>query len=522
MGFRISVKSRITGVLAGISLMTVTCGGGINQAPPAVDIDATVSAGITATQESISQIEATVSAGIIATIEAGDAIRATIEARVLATAGVNAIPAPTTAPAATVTRTPVEPSATPLPVPTVTPTASPTPTPRPTPVPVPTPPPTPTPVPTVLPVVESLPDLIERLGPAVVQILTDIATGSGVIIEIDGESGLILTNYHVIEGGSLVDVVVEETATYRATILGTDPARDLAVLKICCSNFSTIPIAENDTVRVGDSVIAMGFPLGVESLRISEGIISGAQFIGFLDRSEFQTDAAINPGNSGGPLVLKSGVVAGLNTYVVRSSAGGISVEGFGFAIAAETLLAEFPKLRAGASVALPTPTAIPQVTGSVYSNAEFGYTLEIPSGWEFDAGTSSGVSTWDSRTFAWVSVTTDLVGRSQYPTTPKYTQDWTLAANPEWTTFEITSENDFIFRTATDGRTSVRGHEFLFEFTQDGDLFDGAVHWFVVDGLFYEVFRAIPISVRQIEQYSALDLLLRLTHVSFRPPPSN
>ncbi|MDA1257270.1 MAG: hypothetical protein O3C10_05430 [Chloroflexi bacterium] len=157
-----------------------------------------------------------------------------------------------------------------------------------------------------------------------------------------------------------------------------------------------------------------------------------------------------------------------------------------------------------------------------MYSDPNSGYTLEIPGGWEFDASFANGVATWDSRTIAWVSVYTDFVGRNLYPTTPHYTQDWTFAPNPLWTSFDITSENNFIFRTATDGQTSVRGHEFIFDFTLDGDLFEGAAHWFVVDGTFYEVFRAIPESIRQIEQYAALDLLLRLTHVSFRPPPSN
>ena len=150
-----------------------------------------------------------------------------------------------------------------------------------------------------------------------VQILTNIATGSGFIVETEGQSGLILTNYHVIEGGTVVDVIVGDTTTYRASILGIDPSRDLAVLQICCSQFASIPIAPGNGIRVGESVIAMGYPLGVGSLRISEGIISGSQFDGNRDRSELQTDAAINPGNSGGPLVLKTGEVAGLNTYVV-------------------------------------------------------------------------------------------------------------------------------------------------------------------------------------------------------------
>ena len=515
--------------MIGILLIAVACGGGTDNDAP-VDIDATVSAGIVATQQAKESIDATVSAGIVETAESEPDLQATIEALISATNTVDPVPDPTSTPSPAPIAAVPTPTETATEVPTSTPTTITTPTkvplstptaiPQPTPVTLPTPVIVPTP--TAIPTPESLPDLIDRISPAVVRVLTDFATGSGVIVQSDDGTGLILTNYHVIEDGSQIDVVVSDTTTFRATLLGVDPTRDLAVLKICCSDFSSLPFAPTGSVRTGESVIALGYPLGVESLRISEGIVSGTQFDSELDRTELQTDAAINPGNSGGPLVLKNGEIAGLNTYVVRSSIGGTSVEGFGFAIASDTLASEFPSLRSGTTAALPTSTPHPQISGGVYTHPTRGFTLNIPSGWEVDLETFGAVRTWDSRTFARVIVTSDRVTRddgSDYETTPEYVVDWTLGPNSDWTAFDIKSENAVIFRTSSNGATPVLGHEFIFEFTQDGEVFDGAIHWFVVDGLFFEAFRAIPLSVKDLEQYANLDLLLRLTHVSFHPP---
>ena len=124
------------------------------------------------------------------------------------------------------------PTQTAIPVPTPTAIPVPTPTASPVPIAVPTPTPTPTPTHTPTPVPETRSEMIERVRTAVVRVRTDVSSGSGVIVEIDPNAGtaFILTNYHVIEGGETVDVTINDSYVYRATTVGIDEIRDLAVL----------------------------------------------------------------------------------------------------------------------------------------------------------------------------------------------------------------------------------------------------------------------------------------------------
>lgn len=153
--------------------------------------------------------------------------------------------------------------------------------------------------------------------------------GSGVIID---SSGIILTNNHVVAGGGEVTVRTHDGSEYVASEVWTDPKTDVAVVKVDgASDLVAATLGDSDAVAIGDWVIALGQPFGLEST-VTAGIISAMhRGIGITDRENFlQTDAAINPGNSGGPLVNLRGEVVGINTAIHSRSGGN---EGIGFAV---------------------------------------------------------------------------------------------------------------------------------------------------------------------------------------------
>ena len=204
------------------------------------------------------------------------------------------------------------------------------------------------------------------MRPSVVKVTTSANTGSGVIVEVDGAGrAVVVTNHHVIEDGSAVTVVVNDVSSYPATILGFDAAKDLAALRICCSaGFRAAPIGDATALRVGDTVFAMGYPLGINQASVTSGVVSRVHFEAANGRWLVQTDAPINPGNSGGPLFTLEGEVVGINTEVIRESESGTSVEGFGFAVSAATVRQALPALMQGSRlgpVGTATPTAIPR-----------------------------------------------------------------------------------------------------------------------------------------------------------------
>ena len=153
--------------------------------------------------------------------------------------------------------------------------------------------------------------------------------GSGVIID---PSGVALTNAHVVDGASQVEVTLMDGTKHRAKVVGVDKKTDLAVLRLEASGktFPHLPLGDSNEVQVGDWVLAIGSPFGLQST-VTSGIISAkARQIGAGPYDDFlQTDAAINPGNSGGPLVNMRGEVIGINTAIVRGGSG------IGFAIPA-------------------------------------------------------------------------------------------------------------------------------------------------------------------------------------------
>lgn len=157
-------------------------------------------------------------------------------------------------------------------------------------------------------------------------------SGSGVIIRSDG---YIVTNNHVVEGATKVEVTLNNNKTYPATIIGTDPATDVAIIKIEADGLPVVPFGDSDQLRLGQWVIAIGSPYDLRST-ITAGIVSakGRQmphYNGeFKIESFIQTDAAVNPGNSGGALVNQKGELVGVNTAIISHTG---SYTGYSFAI---------------------------------------------------------------------------------------------------------------------------------------------------------------------------------------------
>jgi serine protease Do len=153
--------------------------------------------------------------------------------------------------------------------------------------------------------------------------------GSGVIID---PSGIILTNNHVVGGGSKVVVRLHDGREFEATAVKTDPKTDVAVVRISgAGDLPAARIGNSDDMQIGDWVLAVGAPFGLQET-VTAGIISAkSRGLGIAEREEFlQTDAAINPGNSGGPLVNLRGEVVGVNTAISTSGGGN---DGVGFAV---------------------------------------------------------------------------------------------------------------------------------------------------------------------------------------------
>ena len=153
--------------------------------------------------------------------------------------------------------------------------------------------------------------------------------GSGVIID---DNGYVLTNNHVIQGASEIEVVLDDGRSLPARIVGSDPETEIAVLQAAGSDFTLASIGSSERLQVGDVVMAIGNPFGVGQT-VTMGIVSatGRNQLGIADFENFiQTDAAINPGNSGGALINAMGELVGINTAIFSQSGGS---NGIGFAV---------------------------------------------------------------------------------------------------------------------------------------------------------------------------------------------
>lgn len=183
--------------------------------------------------------------------------------------------------------------------------------------------------------------------------------GSGVIVSADG---YILTNNHVIEGAELVTVSTGDNAKFTAKVVGTDPATDIAVLKIEGETFPFAPLGDSEQLNVGEWVIAIGNPFSL-SHTVTAGIVSAKgrvqRDLGEVQFQDFiQTDAAINPGNSGGPLLNLRGQVVGINSAILSRAGGNI---GIGFAIPANLAQSVMTQLIDGGKVQRGFVGVVPQ-----------------------------------------------------------------------------------------------------------------------------------------------------------------
>ena len=174
-----------------------------------------------------------------------------------------------------------------------------------------------------------------------------VGLGSGVIVS---PEGYLLTNHHVVEDATDIEVQLADGRSTRATVVGTDPETDIAVLKIDLPNLPAVTLGDVRALQVGDAVLAIGNPFNVGQT-VTAGIVSAldrtqagaSQFQNFI-----QTDAAINPGNSGGALVDASGHLVGINTAIFSRSGGSL---GIGFAVPVDTARQVMEALIKGGSV---------------------------------------------------------------------------------------------------------------------------------------------------------------------------
>ncbi|HEY2716925.1 MAG TPA: trypsin-like peptidase domain-containing protein [Solirubrobacterales bacterium] len=195
-----------------------------------------------------------------------------------------------------------------------------------------------------------------------------VASGSGIVLDSEGH---VLTNNHVVEGGSEISVKLESEGTaYPATVVGTEPNSDLALLRVeaPASKLHPLKLGNSSEVEVGDPVVAIGNPFDLERT-VTSGIVSALQREiqapnGNAIDNVIQTDAAINPGNSGGPLINADGEVIGINSQIETGGEGSEGNVGIGFAIPIDTAKEEIAQLEAGGSAATPESGSAPAGSG--------------------------------------------------------------------------------------------------------------------------------------------------------------
>jgi S1-C subfamily serine protease len=235
--------------------------------------------------------------------------------------------------------------------------------------------------------------ILDKVEPAVVSIssrgfddffrtIPSEGTGTGMVLTADGD---VLTNAHVVSGAASIKVKLGTSdRTYDATVVGTDPSSDVALLRIqAASNLPTVTLGRSTDLQVGDEVVAIGHALALPGgPTVTTGIVSA------LDRTLedgstrlehlIQTDAAINPGNSGGPLVNASGEVVGMNTAVINSAGRGTDAQNIGFAIASDTIRPIVDELRTGGTRARPL---LGVTTVSVNEEIQANFGLRVSEG---------------------------------------------------------------------------------------------------------------------------------------------
>ena len=203
----------------------------------------------------------------------------------------------------------------------------------------------------------SIAALYRKTVPGVVEITAESASGQGTATGsgfITDDEGHVVTNEHVVDGAGSVSVRFHDGREADARVVGTDPSTDVALLKLddVPSNVRPLALGSSETLQIGDPVIAIGSPFGLEGT-VTSGIVSGkGREIqapdGFAIDGAIQTDAALNHGNSGGPLIDAAGRVVGMNSQIASESGGN---DGIGYAVPAETVRSIVRQLQADGSV---------------------------------------------------------------------------------------------------------------------------------------------------------------------------
>lgn len=217
-------------------------------------------------------------------------------------------------------------------------------------------------------------EVVDQVGPAVVTVINQqtvadgvigdsqpvpVGAGTGFIIDTDGH---IVTNWHVVTGGTSFLVILSDGTDIEAELIGEDPRNDLAVVKIDSEAVpETVPFGDSSQLQQGQTVLAIGSPLGKFGNTVTRGIISG------LGRDQLsseglcqnysdliQHDAAINPGNSGGPLFNLQGEVIGVNTLGIPSVNGGVPIQGLFFAVPSNTVVQVVQEIIEDGSISAP------------------------------------------------------------------------------------------------------------------------------------------------------------------------
>ncbi len=227
----------------------------------------------------------------------------------------------------------------------------------------------------------SLDEMVEGTRPAVVMVVTDlgesVGQGSGFIFEVEGNSAYVLTNQHVTGWASTVQIVVNDKDTYEGTVLGRDADRDLAVVEICCGNFTALEFADMREAKVGDDLVAIGYPLNdlmprtvqpiyplpYVSASVTKGVLSAFRYDTERDRRSIQYDAHANPGSSGGPLLSMDGNVLGINTWGITNT------DGVKFAVSAVTIQEQLAALKTAQA-----SYAFGPIRGTLYHVPDDGY----------------------------------------------------------------------------------------------------------------------------------------------------
>ncbi len=241
-------------------------------------------------------------------------------------------------------------------------------------------------------------DIVEEVTDAVVGVVNvrsdsfwidqaeDAGTGSGVIYKKTDDDAFVVTNYHVIQGADEIEVSLSDGERVPADLVGSDPFNDLAVLRIDPSHVEkVIELGNSDNLKVGEPVLAIGNPLGLQfSGSVTQGIISGKERVvpqdingdGIEDWSAevIQTDAAINPGNSGGALINMQGQLVGINSMKIAEQA----VEGIGFAIPINTAKPLIDDLEEDGKITRPYMGVSP-ISLSDIPSYNWRYTLKLP-----------------------------------------------------------------------------------------------------------------------------------------------